>query len=73
MPLGHRKDSDYNKKFFPITKVFLGNRMDYKRRIEIIEICKNQNISYVGVMRNSNTFEMQECKVKCEDCYKFKK
>lgn len=71
MPRGNQVD-DFNKEFFPITKVFLGNKMDIKTRKEIIEICNSKNIPYIGVTRKLDTFEMEECKIKCEDCDKFK-
>ena len=54
--------------FFPFTKVFLGNRMPQAARKEIIDICHDRNIPYIGVTRNPNIFEMQECAIKCEDC-----
>lgn len=60
--------ADYNVKFFPITKVFLGNRMQPKNRKKIIEICNRKHIPYIGVKRNSNLFEMQDCEIKCENC-----
>ena len=59
---------DYCVPFFPIPKVFLGNRMPRAARKEIIEICHDRNIPYIGVTRNPNIFEMQECAIKCEDC-----
>ncbi|OUQ56107.1 hypothetical protein B5E58_11255 [Tyzzerella sp. An114] len=59
---------DYCVPFFPITKVFLGNRMSKAARKEIIEICHDKNIPYIGVTRNPDIFEMQECAIKCEDC-----
>lgn len=55
-------------KFFPITKVYLGNRIPAAQRKEIIEICHEKNIPYVGVKRNPHIFEMQDCEMKCEDC-----
>lgn len=61
-------EADYNVPFFPITKVFLGNRMPQSSRKEIIEICHSHNIPYVGVTRNPNIFEMQDCPVQCENC-----
>lgn len=63
--------TDYNVKFYPIGKVYLGHRMDKQDRKEIIDICNNKNIPYVGVTRNKNKFEMQECDFLCEDCQKF--
>ena len=72
LPMGQKNTSDFNMEFFPITKVFLGNRMSPKKRYEIIEICKERNIPYVGVMRNPDVFEMQDCRIKCDDCPKYK-
>jgi hypothetical protein len=54
--------------FFPISKVYLGNRMNRRERTKIIKICKEQNIPYVGVRRTDDRFEMSECPIKCEDC-----
>ncbi|MDY4172526.1 MAG: DUF2971 domain-containing protein [Evtepia sp.] len=68
LPLYSDNVSDYNVKFFPITKVYLGNRMLPERRKEIIEICHKKGIPYVGVKRNPAVFEMQDCENKCEDC-----
>lgn len=64
----NREEKDYCVSLFPITKVFLGNRMSHAARKEIIEICHDRNIPYIGVTRNPNIFEMQECAIKCEDC-----
>lgn len=71
MPMRCEKISDYNIKVFPITKVFLGNRMPNEKRKEIIEICKEKNIPYIGVTRKAEVFEMQECSILCEDCQKY--
>lgn len=71
LPMRCENISDYNVEFFPITKVFLGNRMSPEKRREIIGICNSKNIPYVGVMRNPNVFEMQDCSIKCEDCFKY--
>lgn len=73
LPMKFKNINDYNIKFFPITKVFLGARMNLKERKEIIDICHNKNIPYVAVTRNPNIFEMQDSKIKCEDCFKYKK
>lgn len=62
----NRTTKDYCVPFFLITKVFLGNRMPQAARKEIIEICHERNIPYIGVTRNPDIFEMQECAVKCE-------
>ena len=69
LPFGKNRD-DYNIEFFPITKVFLGNRMSAQNRKAIIEICKKRGIPYVGVNRNPGFFEMQDCNVLCENCEK---
>lgn len=71
LPDGMAKSSDYNIKFFPITKVYLGNRMDMETRRTVIDICNRKNIPYVGVKRNSGLFEMQDCEIKCEQCLKY--
>lgn len=69
LPLGQKRETkDYCVPFFPITKVFLGNRMPPDARKEIIEICHEKNIPYIGMTRNPNIFEMQECSIQCEDC-----
>ena len=72
LPVRGKTVSDYNVKFFPITKVYLGNRMEREKRKEIIEICNEKSILYVGVKRNPNVFKMQDCEMKCEDCLKYK-
>jgi hypothetical protein len=71
LPLSERNGDDYNVKFFPITRVYLGNRMQREKRKEIIDFCNANNIPYVGVRRNPDVYEMQECSVKCESCSKF--
>lgn len=68
LPLCSKSVSDYNVKFFPITKVYLGNRMTSEKRKEIIDICNKKHIPYIGVKRNPAVFEMQDCEIKCEDC-----
>mgnify|MGYP002860739553 CR=1 FL=1 len=68
LPLKSNNKADYNVKFFPITKVFLGNRMPADKRKELIDICRERNIPYVGVKKNKDFFEMQECETKCENC-----
>lgn len=65
------KTDDYNIKFFPITKVFLGNRMLPEEKKKIIDICHEKNIPYVGVTKASDKFEMQDCKILCEHCPQF--
>ena len=69
----NNKQVNYNIEFFTITGVFLGNRMSNIKRREIIEICKERNIPYIGVKRNANVFWMSDCEIKCEDCYRYNK
>ncbi len=71
LPLGRAEGTNYNIQFFPITKVFLGNRMLPEERKTIIDICHRRNIPYVGVTRNPDYFEMKDCNVLCEDCPKY--
>lgn len=71
IPMRCKNTEDYNIEFFPITKVFLGNTMPNANRKEIIEICKEKNIPYIGVTRKAEVFEMEECSILCEDCQKY--
>jgi len=71
LPLNNKNGDDYNVKFFPISKVFLGNRMPPEKRSQIIDICKQNGIPYIGVIRRPDVFEMQDCAIKCEDCPKY--
>ncbi|MCR5421401.1 MAG: DUF2971 domain-containing protein [Lachnospiraceae bacterium] len=68
LPRGIDADRDYNIKFFPISRVFIGNRMESEKRRDIIDICNEKSIPYVGVTRNSSRYEMQACKFSCEEC-----
>ncbi len=70
LPLGNHCE-DYNVQFFPLTKVFLGNHMPYNQRKQIIDICNRKGIPYIGVRKNQQKFEMQECKIKCENCLNY--
>jgi len=58
--------TDFNVPFFPITKVFLGCRMDWIQRNEIIEICKAKQIPFRCVKPAKLNFEMEECNDLCE-------
>lgn len=71
LPLRRKGPKDYNIKFYPITKVFLGNRMLPENRKGIIGICKERGIPYIGVTRNPTAFEMQDCACLCEDCPRY--
>lgn len=68
LPLG-RNTENYNIKFYPITKVFLGSRMSDDKRMQIIDICKELNIPYVCVRKSPLLFEMQDCNMNCEKCF----
>lgn len=63
---------DYNCRFYPISKVCLGEKMTADKRKEIIDICKSKGIPYVGLTRDSEKYQMTECNVLCEDCERFK-
>ena len=63
-------DDHDNCQFFKIKKVYLGHDMSPEDRKEIIQICKEKNIPYIGVTIADNCFEMRDCDVLCEDCYK---
>ncbi len=66
--LSAKGEGGYTVPFFPITKVFLGNRMEPSARAELIRICHQKNIPYIGVTRAIDRFEMQECQILCENC-----
>ena len=68
LPFSPIKKEDYNIKFFPITKVYLGNKMTAEKRKEIINVCHEKSIPYIGVIRNPDLYEMEGCKTLCEDC-----
>ena len=70
--LPNSKELNYNIDFFPITKVFLGNQMTVNNRKRIIDICTRKNIPYVGVKKNPNIFELEDCETKCENCPNYK-
>ena len=71
LPLSEKNGDNCNVEFFPITRVYLGYRMQSEKRKEIIDFCNNKGIPYIGVQRNPNIYEMQECSLKCEDCVNF--
>lgn len=68
LPMNSKDIADYNVRFFPITKVYLGNKMTKEQRKQIIEICKRKNIPYVGVIKDPDIFDMKQCEMKCEEC-----
>ncbi len=65
-------DDTYHCKFFKISRVYLGNRMQPRERKQIIEICKKKNIPYVGMIIAYDWFEMIECPMLCEKCDRLK-
>lgn len=65
-------DAKYNCKFFKIKKVYLGNKMPIKDRMEVIEICKSKGIPYTGVTIAPDQFNMRDCDILCEDCERMK-
>ena len=48
---------NYNCKFYPITRVYLGVNMINNQRREIIDICKRKGVPYVGVVRNNERYQ----------------
>ena len=58
--------------FFPISKVYLGAKMNVESRKTIIDICKKKNIPYSGVIIQNNKYQIHDCSVLCEDCPKMK-
>ena len=68
LPKNWLPGNNQNIKFFPIARVYLGNRMPYAERMKIIEICKQKGIPYSGVLRNAKYYEMEACQYSCEDC-----
>ena len=67
-----KTDRNFNLPFFPISKVYLGNRMNKENRQEVIEICKQKGIAYIGVMKDNYKFQMKECNILCEECPNYK-
>lgn len=63
---------DYNCKFYPISKVYLGQKMQSAQRKQIIDICKSMKIPYIGVVQSNEQYRMKECNVLCEVCDRMK-
>lgn len=61
-------DSKYNCSFFPITKVYFGNRMEPNERKKLIEICKTQDLPYQGIIIKKDRYKMCDCQILCENC-----
>lgn len=51
---------DDNVKFYPITKVFLGYRMNKHDRNKIANICSKLNIPIVGIRMKMSEFKLEE-------------
>lgn len=56
--------------FFKIKKVYLGNKMPLKERKKIITYCRKNNIEYVGLKRQPDSYDLVECDGDCYDCLK---
>ena len=54
--------------FLKIKKVYLGNKMPLKERKKIIAYCRKNGIEYVGLVRDTNSFNLIECNKDCIDC-----
>ncbi len=54
---------DYNCKFLPISKVFLGNKMDQDDQDKIINICRTKGIPFTGVTICNDKYEMQDTEI----------
>lgn len=54
--------------FFKIKKIYLGNKMPFKERKKIVNYCRKNNIQYVGLVREHNSFNLVECKGDCFTC-----
>ena len=50
LPLSEKNGDNCNVEFFPITRVYLGNRMQSEKRKEIIDFCNDNSIPYIGVI-----------------------
>ncbi len=66
-----RNSPGFTMPFFPISKVYLGNRMLPEKRKEVIDICHSKNIPYIGVTHSISRYEMEECKILCENCPRY--
>lgn len=54
--------------FFKIKRVYLGNKMPKKERIKVVNYCRKYNISYVGLIRDKNSFNLKDCEGDCYFC-----
>lgn len=65
-------DHNYNCIFYPISKVYLGQKMQITQRKEIIDICKSKGIPYIGVIQSNEEYKMKDCNGLCENCNRMK-
>ena len=65
---GNMLADNYECDFFKISRVYLGQKMKRDKRKEIIEICEEIGIPYVGVKPMSFEYEMMDCPGDCKKC-----
>lgn len=70
--MGTMLADDYNCKFFPIQKVYLGNKMENEERKKVIDICKRKGIAYSGIIHIQDRYELTSCAGLCEQCPRLK-
>ena len=49
----------YNIEFYPITKVFLGNRMSTDNKKRITDICNERKIEYIDIKKTTSYFDLK--------------
>ena len=54
-------DKNYNCKFFPISKVYLGSKMLPEEKRGIINLCNKKGIPYMCLSLSSNKYELRDC------------
>lgn len=54
--------------FFRIKKVYIGNKISPIERKKIIHICQAKGYDYVGLLRQSDSFDLKECNGDCATC-----
>lgn len=58
-----------NIPFFKAKKVYFGNKMQVNDRKEIIAVCNEIGVPYVGLVRANNSFDLVECPNNCSSCH----
>lgn len=58
--------------FYKITKVFIGDKMSHEKRKKLISFCNENNIEYVGLTKSESNYDLIECPIKCDDCFRYK-